>query len=115
MTYLYVGSVRDGELARYENFFRTGRYIVTGREGRMFTADLRDTLGRLERSVPGLGVYLFDSLPFSLYPSQFFLTQHTIVMSEMVFRGLTDRVSVARWLEEAMAGNVLSHGRRLLR
>mgnify|MGYP002624577980 CR=1 FL=1 len=115
MTYLYVGSVRDGELARYQNYFTAGRYVVTWREGRLFTEDLRRTLSQLGELIPGFGVYLFDSLPFSIYPSQISLTQHTILISEMVFRGLTDRVSPARWLEQAIEGDVLSHGYRLLR
>lgn len=114
MTYLYVGSVRDGELARYQNYFYTGRYFATNAEGRLFESDLRETLFQIVQSAPGVGIYLFDRLPFSLYPNQFFLTQHTILVSEMVFQGLTDRLPVAQWLMGAIEGHVVSHGGNLL-
>lgn len=114
MTYLYVGSVRDGELARYQNYFYTGRYAVANENGWMFTEDLKATIGQLRQAVPTLEVYLFDGLPFSIRPYQIFLTQHTILETIMFSWPLTERVSVSYWLMRAVRGDARSYGLSLL-
>lgn len=110
MTYLYIGSTRDGELCRYQNYFTTGVYQCSNYLGRMFTQDLRIMLGQLRQEVPTLCVYLFDQLPFSMRPDQFFLTQHTILVTNMAAWPLTDRLSALTWLHGAVYGNLTDHG-----
>ena len=115
VTYLYIGSTRDGALARYQNYFNTGVYRVTNTQGDMFLLSLQDTLSVLKRNIPTLSVYLFDELPFSLYPSQFTLTQHTMLISPMILAQLTDRVRPVDWILDATEGRVEDHGMQLLR
>lgn len=115
MTYLYVGSTRDGELCRYQNYFHTGVYQCSNALGRLYTNDLREMLGELKRNVPTLCIYLFDRLPFSLLPNQLFLTQHTILITNAAFWPLTDRLSAAAWLHGAVNGRLVDHGLELLR
>ena len=115
MTYLYIGSVRDGSLAKYQSYLNGNSFSVDDRKGRFFTEDLRDMIGALRRSVPGIGIYLFDSLPYSLQPNQLRLTQHTILVAAPMFWKLTDRVRPADWLMDAVRGQVRDHGLRLLR
>ena len=114
ITYLYIGSTRDGALARYQNFFNTGIYRVSNTQGQMFLLSLRNTLSAMKENVPTLGVYLFNDLPFSMYPSQFMLTQHTLLITPMMFTRLTDRVRPADWLMNATEGRVEDHGLRLM-
>ena len=110
MTFLYVGSVRDGALAKYQTFFDIGVYAADNRNVSVYTAYLRVMIRQLQKKIPTIGIYLFDNLPFSLRPNQFWLTQHTILETRTFFWRLTDRISVAVWLDQAVRGNVSSHG-----
>ncbi len=115
VTYLYIGSVRDGALTKYQSFFDVSSYTANNVNVNVYTGYLREMLRQLGGRIPSCGIYLFDSLPFSLRPTQFRLTQHTIIETAMVFWPVTDRVSVASWLYDAVEGNVTSHGLNLLR
>ncbi len=115
ITYLYVGSVRDGALARYQTYFDTGVYAASNRNVGIYTAYLREMIRLLRENVPTVGIYLFDSLPFSIRPNQFWLTQHTILETRTVFWRLTDRTPVIVWLDRAVSGNVTTLGLDLLR
>ena len=115
MTFLYIGSVRDGSLAKYQTYLNGLGFYVNDRQGLFFARGLKDMLEELRDSVPGIGFYLFDYLPFSLKPNQLRLTQHTILVSPPVFWNLTDRVRPADWLMSAVQGDVQIRGLRLLR
>lgn len=115
ITYLYVGSVRDGALARYQTYFDTGIYAASNQNVRVYTAYLREMIRLLREKVPSVGIYLFDSLPFSIRPNQFWLTQHTILETKTVFWRLKNRIPVIVWLDQAVSGNVTTLGLELLR
>ena len=114
VTYLYVGSTRDGELTRYQSYFSLGVYAADNAKGRLFTRDLAEMLRQLRENIPGIGIYLFDSLPFSIYPFQMRLTQHTILETQTVYWRLTDRRSAIQWLADSVEGRVTSCGLNLL-
>lgn len=115
LTYLYLGSVRDGALTRYQNFFDYGVYSAANQDAARYTGCLSAMVRQLRENVPTVGIYLFDSLPFSVRPNQLRLTQHTILATRAVFWRLTDRLPAAVWLDQAVSGNVTSHGLDLLR
>ena len=115
MTYLFIGSTRDGELSRYQNYFDTGVFRTNNALGSQYTDSLRQMLGQLKRNVPTLCVYLFDQLPFSMRPDQFTLTQHTILVTNTATWPLTDRLSALVWLHGAVYGNLTDHGLDKLR
>jgi len=115
MTFLYIGSVRDGALTRYQTYFDLGIYAASNRNVGVYTMYLRDMVQKLRERVPTIGIYLFDRLPFSIRPNQFLLTQHTILETRTVFWRLTDRTPVIFWLDRAVSGDVTSLGLQLLR
>ncbi len=115
MTFLYIGSVRDGALAKYQTYFDIGAFTVDNRAASVYTAYLRVMVRQLQKKVPTVGIYLFENLPFSIRPNMFMLTQHTILETRTVFWRLTDRLPVIVWLDQAIAGNVSSHGLNLIR
>ena len=115
MTYLYIGSVRDGALTRYQTYFDFGVYAASNRNVGAYTMYLRDMILKLNERVPTIGIYLFDRLPFSIRPNQFLLTQHTILETRTVFWRLTNRTPVILWLDRAVSGDVTSLGLDLLR
>ena len=114
MTYLYIGSVRDGSLAKYQSYLNTGRFYVDDRQGQFFANGLKEMIFNLRESIPEIGIYLFDFLPYSMKPMQLRLTQHTILVAAPMFWNLTDRVRPADWLMDAVEGNVQNHGVRLM-
>ena len=114
MTFLYVGSTRDGELARYHNYFENGNYTVTSADGMDFTVELREMILQLKKNVPTFSVYLFNNLPFSMRPNQLSLTQHTVIITWMFTQRLTDRTRVADWIMDATKGYAWDHGINLM-
>ncbi len=115
MTYLYIGSTRDGALSKYQNYVYTGFFQTSNQLGRAFTTTLRETLWKLRQKIPGLGVYLFDDLPYSVRPNQMLLTQHTVLLSVMMSWQLTDRTTPLNWIYDATRGDIRNHGERLIR
>lgn len=115
LTYLYIGSVRDGALTRYQTYFDIGVYSASNQNVAVYTDYLRTMVRQLRENVPTIGIYLFDRLPFSIRPNQFTLTQHTILETRNVFWRLTERTSAAAWLEQAIGGSVATLGLDLLR
>ena len=109
-TILYVGSVRDGALTKYQTFFDTGVYASGNRNAWVYTGYLRTMVQQLRERVPGIGIYLFDRLPYSWNPFMSRLTQHTILETQTVYWPLTDRVSVIQWLSDAVGGDVRTLG-----
>lgn len=114
ITYLYIGSVRDGSLTKYQSFLNGSRFSANDRQGQFFAEELKSMLLSLKEEIPGLGVYLF-TLPFSLMPNQLRLTQHTILIGDTAFWRLTEQTSVLDWLMNAVSGVVKDCGLYLLR
>ena len=115
MTFLYIGSVRDGALTRYQTYFDTGLYAASNRNAWVYTNYLRGMIAQLEERVPTIGIYLFDWLPFSNRPDQFWLTQHTILETRTAFWPLTNRQSAIQWLDACVSGRVTRVGLNLIR
>jgi len=115
ITYLYIGSVRDGALTRYQTYFDFGIYAASNRNAAVYTAYLREMIRQLTEKVPTIGIYLFDRLPFSIRPNQFLLTQHTILETRTAFWPLTNRTAPIFWLDRAISGDVTTLGLNLLR
>ena len=115
ITFMYIGSVRDGELARYQNYLYFGHYSVNNMLGKVFSRDLSKTIRKLKQKIPEMKFYLFDRLPFSIRPDQIFLTQHTITVSPMLYWPLTDGMIPVRWIHGCVAdAAVRDHGLNLL-
>lgn len=115
VTYLYVGSVRDGALAKYQAYFDTGRYYANNASAWVYTGYLRMMIALLRVKVPTVGIFLFDRLPYSPNPFMSFLTQHTIVSTQTAYWPLHGRQSAIGWLDDAVRGDVRSYGLELLR
>lgn len=108
LTYLYVGSLTDGELSRYQSYADTGGFSVSNEYREEFVRKMETMVGQLQEAVPGIGIYVFDKLPYTFYPEQIELTQHTILPMDMIFWPLMEDVSVMEWLDNAVNGNVES-------
>ena len=115
VTYLYVGSVRDGALARYQTFFDTGVYTVSNRIIWVYVDYLRSMVRQLRENIPDIGIFLFDRLPFSVNPFLYGLTQHTILETQTAYWRLTSGRTAVGWLYDAVNGDVQTFGLEKLR
>lgn len=106
VTYLYIGSVRDGALAKYQAYFDVGFYSVRNEIIPVYTNYLRGMIRQLQEKVPGIGVYLFDNLPYSWFPTLNRLTQHTLLSTRTAYWRLTAGRSAVQWLNDAVGGKV---------
>ena len=114
LRYLYVNSLYDGELTRYQNYFFTDDFESSNEQSLNFEYMLNDMLTRLRQAVPTIGIYLYDHLPYTFSADQSQLTQHTILTSDTIFWPLTDNTSVMQWITNAVNGRVQSRGLDLL-
>lgn len=110
VTYLYVGSVRDGALAKYQTYFDTGVYATSNRFISVYTAYLRVMVRELQQKIPTIGIFLFDSLPYSWQPWLSRLTQHTILETTTAYWRITAGRSAIQWLNDAVNGSVQTLG-----
>lgn len=120
--YLYAGSVRDGELTRYQSYLNTGDFTTDTERALHFSDDLSAMIERLRAAVPTLGVYIFEQLPYFtasmeqmwFSPEMYGLTQHTVLPRDASMWPLVDGVDALDWLKNAADGEVESHGLSLL-
>lgn len=110
VTYLYVGSVRDGALSKYQSYFDIGLYSTNNGSVNMYTSYLRVMVRELQNKIPTIGIFLFDSLPYSWEPWLSHLTQHTILETTTAYWTIQSGKSAIQWLNDAVNGNVQTYG-----
>lgn len=104
--FLYVSSLWDGELCRYQSYADYGEFSASNEDANDFAKRLETMLNQLREAIPELGIYIYDKLPYSFSPDQIQLTQHTILSLDMVYWPLMDNVSVIDWLYRAVNNHV---------
>ena len=114
VTYLYIGSARDGALARYQNYFDVGDFTVSNESVGMYQVFLREMVAQLRENIPSVGIYLFDRMPYSWLPWMSRLTQHTILETQGAFWDITAGRSAIDWLWDAVEGRTEVLGLGLL-
>ena len=111
---LFDCSVRDGELAAYQAYIRDGERTVASENGDLFEADLKAMVSGLQENIQGVGIFIWDGLPYNPFNKKLDLTQHTILSTSFT-KDLSGDVSIADWIWNAVEGNVESYGLELLR
>lgn len=122
MTFLYTGSVRDGELIRYQSYLDTGVFEADMLDSEGFTKRMAEMIERLREAVPTLGCYIFEDLPYYVAsmeiswqrPEEPGLTQHCVLPRAAANWTLVDGVTALDWLSQAVDGQVESYGLELL-
>lgn len=110
LTCVYIGSLRDGALTKYQSYLNGLAFDSDSGQGLFYMRDFSVMLRELRQAVPDIGIYLFDFLPYSDQPDQAFLTQHTILLTDPFFWPMADGVRPADWLMDAVKDAVRSHG-----
>ena len=110
LSYLYLGSVRDGALAQYQAYYDEGTFFWYEDNIPAYSENLKGMLSDLQENVPTIGIYLFDNLPYSKFLRGSRLTQHTVLATNGASLTLSEGIRPLDWLYEATCGRVSSVG-----
>ena len=109
---LYCCSVRDAALTQMEMYLEDGRWIPDKAAGVSFQRKLREMLDNLQKEIPELGTFIFDTPDKNSKEAD--LTVHCLCGSNAAFSTVVDGVSCADWMMRGANGEVLKLGLGLL-
>lgn len=112
---LFDCSVRDYNLSMAQRFFDEGSQqdmpLKIGKaEGDRFQQLLKKMVADMQEQIPGCGIYIWDEE----MQADGHLTVHTATGTKIYFDSKSRNPSIAKWLEDAINGNVESYGLELL-
>ncbi len=112
---LFDCSVRDYNLSMAQRFFDEGSKKkmptkIGKAEGDRFQQILKQMVSDMQKQIPGCGIYIWDKKT----QSDGHLTVHTALGIKIFFDSKERNPSIAKWLENAIEGNVESYGIELL-
>lgn len=112
---LFDCSVRDYNLSMAQRFFDEGSQqdmpLKIGKaEGDRFQQILKKMVADMQEQIPGCGIYIWDEET----QADGHLTVHTATGTKIYFDSKSRNPSIAKWLEDAINGNVESYGLELL-
>ena len=110
--YLFCCSVRDGSLARMENYLENNEFVFTKESGEKFQKELQELYGELKEKVPGIGMFFFDKVDKQQKDKR--LTIHCIIGDKDVYEYAIEDKTVMQWMEDALKGRIESYGIGLL-
>lgn len=112
---LFDCSVRDYNLSMAQRFFDEGsQQDMTSKigkaEGDRFQQLLKKMVADMQEQIPGCGIYIWDEET----QADGHLTVHTATGTKIYFDSKSRHPSIAKWLEDAINGNIESYGLELL-
>ncbi|MDO5391113.1 MAG: pectin acetylesterase-family hydrolase [Eubacteriales bacterium] len=110
--YLFCCSVRDGFLARMENYLENNEFAFSEESGHKFQKELSELCRELQEKVPGIGMFFFDKVDKRQKDKR--LTVHCIIGEKDVYEYVTEEKTVMQWIGDALKGQVKSYGIGLL-
>lgn len=109
---LYGCSVRDEALANVQTYFDAHRNDkATRADGDLQQQNLKTFVQQLKDSIPSCGIFLWDDI---ITRQEEALTQHTILLTDDFFTDRSGNDSFAKWIEDAVDGEVHSYGLELV-
>lgn len=112
---LFTCSVRDYNLAMAQKFFDEGsqnemQLKISKAEGDRFQMLLKKMVSDMQEQIEGCGIYIWDEVT----QKEGHITVHTAAGTKIFFDDKSRNPSLAKWLENAINGNVESFGLELL-
>lgn len=109
---LYGCSVRDEALANVQTYFDAHRNDkATRADGDLQQQNLKTFVQQLKDNIPSCGIFLWDDI---ITRQEEALTQHTILLTDDFFTDRSGNDSFAKWIEDAVDGEVHSYGLELV-
>ena len=104
---LFDCSTRDGDLAKVQNYFDTGKMEVDEEVADIFQQNLKDSIPVFK----AIGAYLYIWDGIAWYDDPRNLTLHTIIATPYVFGDQNENgVSIAEWAMNAVQGQYADYG-----
>ncbi|MDO5143978.1 MAG: pectin acetylesterase-family hydrolase [bacterium] len=109
---LFSCSVRDGALARMQNYIDHGAFTFSKEAGSVAQENLRQMCDELQRRIPAVGLFLFDT-PDRQHRSEA-LTIHCIIGDKTVYEYPVEGMTASQWVWQAVQGDIRQIGLNLL-
>ena len=104
---LFDSSMRDGDLAKMQNYFDTSIMEVDEEVADIYQQILKDTIPKFKDA--GVSLFIFDGIGY--YDDTRNMTAHTIIATPVVWIPFEEQnKSVAEWLTDAIDGNLKDYG-----
>lgn len=104
---LFDSSTRDGDLAKVQNYFDTGKMEVDEERGDVYQQILKDTIPKFKEA----GVYLFIWDGVGWYDDPRNLTAHTLISTPGIWAPFENaKKSVSEWIDDAINGKLNNYG-----
>lgn len=104
---LFDSSTRDGDLAKVQNYFDTGKMEVDEEQGDVYQQILKDTIPKFKEA--NVSLFIWDGIAW--YDDQRNLTAHTIIATPAIWLPFEEQgKSVAEWIDDVINGNAKDYG-----
>lgn len=104
---LFDSSTRDGDLAKVQNYFDTGKMEVDEKQGDKYQKILKDTIPKFKEA--GVSLFIWDGVAWYDDPRN--LTAHTIIATPAIWVSFEEQgKSVAEWTDDAINGKLKDYG-----
>lgn len=104
---LFDSSTRDGDLAKVQNYFDTGKMEVDEEQGDVYQQILKDTIPKFKEA--NVSLFIWDGIAWYDDPRN--LTSHTIISTPVIWLPFEEQgKSVAEWIDDVINGNAKDYG-----
>ena len=104
---LFDSSTKDGDFAKMQNYFDTGVMEVDEAATDIYQQILKETIPQFQDA--GVSLFIWDGVAW--YDDSRNMTAHTIIATPAVWLPFEEQVqSIARWLTDAIDGNLKDYG-----
>ncbi|WP_304683054.1 pectin acetylesterase-family hydrolase [uncultured Clostridium sp.] len=104
---LFDSSTRDGDLAKVQNYFDTGKMEVDEEQGDVYQQILKDTIPKFKEA--NVSLFIWDGIAWYDDPRN--LTAHTIIATPVIWLPFEEQgKSVAEWIDDVINGNAKDYG-----
>ncbi len=110
---MFCCSKRDSALSQLQRYFDDNSWLFDQKAGDVFEAHLREMMQRLQKSIPDLSVFIFDTPDKNHRDAG--LTAHCIIASGAVFKTAVDGMTCAQWLKSGVDGKYSKLGLEMLK
>ena len=109
---LFSCSVRDGALARMQNYIDHGEFTFSKEAGSVAQKNLRQMCDELRGRIPAVGLFLFDTPDRQRKKES--LTIHCIIGDKTVYEYPVEGMTASEWVWQAVQGDIRQVGLKLL-
>ncbi len=112
---LLSSSNKDSGLARMINMVKNGSFSFSEESGTQLKEWLKIMMEEVQKTIPNVGIYLFDIPDPGKKQKSMNLTRHCIIGEKDMYEHETEDVTCAEWINNALNGKIERIGLNLLK